>query len=344
MSPQPIPKYIEEGAVRRANARQEATQQAKADPKSVVRRIRQAATAAGKSTPKEYIDSLVTDTTKLTPPDGTHPISAFWSYGIEHPEAPPNRDGVPFLDQRFVAEEWSHQRNKSNPGATQTLETTRGGRELDDMFLWEAEVINALGGKSEGFAPGYAKECWRQISTTYAQAAEGRAVVFGQTAHTLSILHRDELRALCNNPKVGLENIHFAYEPPASWPQETRAEAGTNAVRAAAQFDDPTLPRYIDPYAYPADAPEARKAKIDKVLTAATPAQETEAASETVAAPAGQAPPKSVRTPLWQVGFKSTPTAARPAPRGPAAGTGPGAGIVPDRAPRPLTTGMDGMA
>ncbi|WP_327254248.1 hypothetical protein [Streptomyces sp. NBC_01244] len=343
MSPEPIPKYIEQGALRRANARYQATLEARRDPESVVERIK-AAAQAKQMKPKAYIDSLVKDKEKLVAPEGTHPISAFWSFGIEHPEAPPNNKGVHFLDQRFIAEEWAAQRNKANPGVAQTLETTEGGRELDDMFLWEDAVIGALGGAQKGFKPGYARECWGQISTSYAEVAEGRAVVFGQTAHTLSILHQEELRTLCANEKVGLDNIHFAYEAPRDWPAETRAEAGTDAVRAAAQFNDPTLPRYIDPKAFGADAPEARKAKIDKVLTAATPAQE----APVVAAPVGQAPPKSVRTPLWQVGFKSTPTAARPASRGPAAGTGTGAGtgpgVVPDLAPRPLTTGMDGMA
>ncbi|MGW7098411.1 hypothetical protein [Streptomyces sp. NPDC054838] len=338
MSPEPIPKYIEQGALRRASARYEASQQARQDPRSVARRIKAAAKAAEAPSAKAYIDQLAEDESKLIPSPGTHPISAFWSFGVEHPAVPPNKDGVHFLDQRFIAEEWAHQRNKAKPGVAQTLETTRGGRELDDMFLWEDEVIDALGGASAGFTPGYAKETWQKISKTYAKVAEGRAIVFAQTAHTRSILHREELVALCGNPKVGLDNIHFAYEAPPSWPAQTRAEAGTNAVRAVAQFDDPTLPRYIDPWSYAADEPEVRKNEVDKVLAAGTPNLDAAAVKE----PPLQAPPKSVRTPLWQVGFKPTPTASRRGASGPSAGTG--AGAAPGLAPRPHATGMDGPA
>ncbi|MFD3941167.1 hypothetical protein ACFWSF_40960, partial [Streptomyces sp. NPDC058611] len=183
MSPEPIPKYIERGALRRANARQESTLEARRDPKAVARRIKAAAKEA-QMTPKAYIDGLAADGERLTPPDGTKPISAFWSYGVEHSDAPLNEWGVPFLSQRFIAEEWAAERNKTHPGAAQTLETTQGGRELDDMFLWEDGVIDALGGERAGFQPGYAKATWAKISETYAGLAEGRAVVFGQDADT----------------------------------------------------------------------------------------------------------------------------------------------------------------
>ncbi|MCX4527020.1 MULTISPECIES: hypothetical protein [unclassified Streptomyces] len=340
MSPEPIPKYIEQGALRRANAREEAAVEARRDPKSVARRIKAVAKAAG-MTPKAYIDGLATDKGKLTPPDGTKPISAFWSFGVEHPDAPLNDWKQPFLSQRFIAEEWAEQRNKTTPGAAQTLETTQAGRELDDMFLWEDGVLEALGGEKAGFEAGYAKATWKQISGTYAELAEGRVVVFGQSADTRSILHQQELGSLCDNPNVGLRNIHFAYEPDQKWPEVTRAEAGTDAVRAVAQFNDPTLPRYIDPQGFATAAPEARKAQIDKIMESVAPAQ---AAAEAVKAPELQAPPKSVRTPLWQVGFKPPRTTTRPAPAapaGPAAGAGHAA--APVHAPRPAT-GMDGPA
>ncbi|MFD3935190.1 hypothetical protein ACFWSF_11240, partial [Streptomyces sp. NPDC058611] len=196
MSPEPIPQHIEEGALRRANAREAASQEAARRPGSVARRIRAAATAAGftdkpakdgtpaESKQKQYIDRLATDKAKLTLPEGTKPISAFWSYGVEHPDAPLNEWGVPFLSQRFIAEEWAAEQNETHPGAAQTLETTQGGRELDDMFLWEPAVIRALGGESAGFEEGYAKATWAKISETYAGLAEGRAVVFGQDADT----------------------------------------------------------------------------------------------------------------------------------------------------------------
>ncbi|MET9320869.1 hypothetical protein ABZX75_11885 [Streptomyces sp. NPDC003038] len=351
MSAEPIPKHIEEGALRRAQARDTASKDAAGDPDSVTARITAAAEAAGlkdklakdgkllESKEKQYIDMLAEDKAKLTPPDGTKPISAFWSYGIEHPDAPLNEWGDPFLSQRFIAEEWAAEQNETHPGAAQTLETTQGGRELDDMFLWEEEVIEALGGEGAGFQPGYAKATWAKISETYAGLAEGRVIVFGQSADTRSILHQQELGALCNNPNVGLHNIHFAYEPDQTWPEVTRAEAGTDAVRAVAQFDNPTLPRYIDPKAFAAEAPEVRKAQIDKITEVFAPGQ---AEAEAVKAPELQAPPKSVSTPLWQVGFKVTPTAAQPASPAPGAGTSPAA--APALAPRPLATGMDGPA
>ncbi|MFJ5808015.1 hypothetical protein [Streptomyces sp. NPDC093093] len=338
MSPEPIPKYIERGALRRANAREEATQEARRDPKAVARRIKAAAREA-QVTPKAYIDGLATDKAKLTPPDGTKPISAFWSYGLKHPQAPLNDWSEPFLSQRFIAEEWATERNKTRPGAAQTLETTQGGRELDDMFLWEDEVIEALGGEAAGFEEGYAKATWAKISDTYAGLAEGRVIVFGQDADTRSILHQQELGALCKNPNVGLHNIHFAYEPDQKWPEVTRAEAGTDAVRAVAQFNDPTVPRYIDPHGFAAQAPEVRKAQIDGISEAFAPGQ---AEAEATKAPELQAPPKSVRTPLWQVGFKQPLKTTRAVTPTSVSRAGPV--VDPALAPRPLATGMDGPA
>lgn len=338
MSPEPIPKYIERGALRRANAREEATREARHDPKAVARRVKAMAREA-QMTPKAYIDGLAQDSEKLTPSDGTKPVSAFWSYGVGHPDAPLNDWGEPFLSQRFIAEEWATERNKTHPGAAQTLETTQGGRELDDMFLWEDEVIQALGGEEAGFEDGYAKATWAKISETYAGLAEGRAIVFGQDANTRSILHQQELGALCNNPNVGLRNIHFAYEPDQKWPEVTRTEAGTDAVRAVAQFNDPTLPRYIDPQSFAAETPEMRKAQIDAISEDFAPGQ---AKTEAAKAPEQQAPPKSVRTPLWQVGFKQPLKTTRAVTPAPASGAGPVAD--PALAPRPLATGMDGPA
>ncbi|MFE5680089.1 hypothetical protein ACFQ7B_16520 [Streptomyces erythrochromogenes] len=361
MSPELIPEGVEEGALLRANARQEATLGAKRNPQSIARRIKAAATAAGlKDQPAEdgkprvskarqYIDALAQDKAKLTPPDGTKPISAFWTYGIEHPKAPKNDRGVPFLSQRFLSEAWADQQNEANPGTAQTLETTRGGRELDDMFLWEDEVIEALGGEKAGFPDGYAKATWAKISETYAGLAEGRVFVFGQTADTRSILHQQELGELSKNPNVGLDNIHFVYEAPRSWPEVTRTEAGTNTVRAVAQFDNKDLPHYIDPQGFAADTPEARKAKIDSLLEGVAPAPgpaqaqpQAQAQAPAVKAAEQQAAPKGPAAPLWQMGFQQPQTVTRPKRSGPTPVAGsPGA---PPLAPRPLATGMDGPA
>ncbi|MFD3872307.1 hypothetical protein [Streptomyces sp. NPDC058623] len=285
MSPEPIPTSIEDGALRRANARHEAALEAGRHPEAVARRIKATARAA-KMKPLAYIESLLADKGKLTSPEGTQVTSAFWSYGLEHSEAPPDRYGVHFLQQRFIAEEWAHQQNTINPGSAQTLETTRGGRELDDMFLWEPGVLEALGGEQKGFGRDFAEKSWQKISDTYAQVAQGQVIVFAATADTRSILHRQELGALRNNPNVGLDNIHFVYAPPVEWPDVTRAEAGTNAVRAVAQFDNPALPQYLDPYAYAHDEPEVRRKRIDGLSAVEAPAQEAAA----VAAPEVEAP------------------------------------------------------
>lgn len=167
---------------------------------------------------RQYIDALASDKTKLSPPEGTKPISAFWSYGIEHPKAPENDWGVPFLSQRFMAEEWAAQQNVTDTGTAQTLETTEGGSELDGMFLWEPKVIKALGGARAGFGPGYAKAKWDEISATYGGLAEGRVVVFADIGNTRAVLHQKELGTLCGNENVGLHNIDFVYEAPSHGP------------------------------------------------------------------------------------------------------------------------------
>ncbi|MFF4495448.1 hypothetical protein [Streptomyces sp. NPDC001546] len=352
MSSEWIPEHIEKGALERAKARDAAARDASLDPDSVVERIAAAAEAAGLkdivsedgksrlSKERQYIDALTRDKEKLTPPEGTKPISAFWSYGLEHPDAPKNDRGAPFLSQRFIAEQWAAEQNAVSAGTAQTLETTQGGQELDGMFLWEPEIIRALGGEEAGFHPGYAKAAWDQISETYGSVAEGRVLIFADIGNTRAVLQQKELGALCNNPDVGLHNIHFAYEAPQSWPETTRAEAGTNAVRAVAQFDNKDLPRYIDPYAFAADAPEARKAKIDSILEAVAPAQ---AQAPAVEAPARQATPKSLPSPLWQMGFQVPATVTRPAPSGPVPAAGV-AGAPPALTPRSTATGMDGPA
>ncbi|MCS0635024.1 hypothetical protein NX801_04995 [Streptomyces sp. LP05-1] len=290
MTTRPIPESVVEGALRRAHARHEAEQEANENPKAVAGRIKAAAKAAGVS-PKEYIDRLVRDRAKLTPSDGERPVSAYWSHGLEHPEAPLNSQGQHFLSQRFIAEEWAHQQNQAVPGSAQTLETTAGGRELDDMFLWDGDVRQELGGEVQGFGNAYASECWGAISATYAGLAEGPTPVFAETAYSRSILYTQELDALQANTGVGLDNIHFVYEPPPTWPEVSRDELGAHAVRATVQFDDPTKPRYFDPQDYATQPPETRAQALGEVMTGTVP-RKAEQATET--GPDGPEPtPKS---------------------------------------------------
>ncbi|MEU6210081.1 hypothetical protein ABZ891_09240 [Streptomyces sp. NPDC047023] len=351
MSPETIPEEIARGAIQRAHNREEAAREARRNPRAVALRISLAAEEAGLkdvvskdgksvlSKERQYIDRLVVDQAKLTPPEGAKPISAFWTFGVEHPDAPLNgwKEPVHFLSQRFVSEEWAAEQNAVQPGSAQTLETTRGGHELDDMFLWEPEVIRVLGGARRGFHPEYAEQAWGQISKTYAGLAEGRVIVFGQDANTRSILHQQESGQLCNNPNVGLHNIEFAYEADQNWPEVTRNEAGTNEVRAVAQYDNPALPRYIDPKGFAELSPEERKAKIDAIIEEVAPGQ---GAAEAVEAPEQQASPKALPTPLWQLGFKQTETIKPATTPEPAAVGGPSA--APPEVGRQSAPGMEG--
>lgn len=90
------------------------------------------------------------------------------------------------------------------------------------------------------------------------------------------------------------------------------------------QVDDPTLPHYVDPAAYPAQDPIARKAAVaaecasvtaerteraaEKAGTAssATEPKAPEAETPAVEAPAQPEKPTAA-VPVWQMGFKPTP-------------------------------------
>ncbi|MEU3783626.1 hypothetical protein [Streptomyces sp900129855] len=326
MSPQPIPKYIERLALKLANEEAEHAQAANTleGAQAIVDRLDAESEAAGYASVKEYIESLTTNRDGVTPPEGTNPTSAFWSHGTNHPEAPLNWMGENFLDNRYVAEAWAVVQNNRNPGSARTLETTEGGRRLNEMHLFEDAVRQALGGDDKGFTYDWARGCWGNISQTYAEASKGPVVVFSETAHTRSILYNRELPTLHTNQDVGLDNIHFAYAPPQEWSQEARNELGTNAVRAQVQVDNPTLPHYVDPAAYTTQDPVARKAAVDAECASvtaertqraterqsvATPAKEEatpEASTLTAKAPTQPEKPTAA-VPVWQMGFKPTP-------------------------------------
>ncbi|MEH0577085.1 hypothetical protein QBA54_21905 [Streptomyces sp. B21-108] len=326
MSPQRIPRYIEELALNIAKEEAKHSQEAstKEGSLAIARRLEAESEAAGFTSVKDYIQSLTTDREGVTPPEGTAPTSAFWSHGIPHPDAPPNWKNEHFLDNRYIAEAWARTQNNRNPGSAQTLETTEGGRRLNEMYLFEDAVRRALGGEEEGYTYAWARESWGNISQTYAEAATGPVVIFSETAHTQSILYNRELPTLHANQHVGLDNINFAYPAPQNWPKETRTELGTNAVRAQVQVDNPTLPHYVDPIAYNTQDPVARKAAVDAECASVT-AERTQRAAEkqSVATPAKEEAAPEVNTltakapaqsekptaavPVWQMGFKPTP-------------------------------------
>ncbi|MGV4986311.1 hypothetical protein ACVB8X_09105 [Streptomyces sp. NRAIS4] len=317
MSPQPIPKYIERLALKIAQEEAERARQANTrdGARAIARRVEAEAEAAGFGSAKEYVEALTNDSKGVTPPEGTSPTSAFWSHGVEHPDAPPNWKGEHFLDNRYIAEAWARTQNARHAGSAQTLETTEAGRRLNAMYLFEDRVLKELGGADEGFTYDWARAVWGSLSGTYAKAAEGPAVVFAQTAHTRSILYNTELPALQANPQVGLDGIHFAYTPPGGWSQEAKEELGADAVRAQLQVDDPTLAHYVDPKTYAQQEPAVRQAAVE-ASCAAVAAERTPA--EPTAKAEAPAPKPAASVPVWQLGFKPVPTALRTGPAGPA--------------------------
>ncbi|WP_411084023.1 hypothetical protein [Streptomyces sp. cmx-18-6] len=329
MSPGAIPENVETLALELAHRENAAKAMAVKNPKKIVRRLMSEARAKDMSI-HDYLLDFVQQSEGVTPPEGTATTSAFWSFGLDHPEAPKNSDGQNFLDNRYIAEAWAHLQNEERPGSAQTLETTEAGRRLNDMRLWEPEVLRAINAVDTQIDVGgaFTRQCWADLSKTYATAAEGPVAVFAQSAHTRSILHNDESPTLQANANVGLDNINFAFEAPANWPETARSELGTNAVRATAQFDDPSRPRYIDPAAYATYEPEVRKEMLSEVLAAAelqrqanTAEAGAEAEPKTVAAAAtgaeagaetAEATAKAVEAPAGEAPTPRAPAIAPP--------------------------------
>ncbi|MER5586415.1 hypothetical protein ABT090_32890 [Streptomyces asoensis] len=342
MSPQPIPKYIERLALQIAGEEAERARVANTleGAQEIADRLEAESAAAGFTSVKEYIEDLTRRPEGVTPAEGTHPASAFWSHGTEHPQAPLNWNNEHFLENRYIAEAWARTQNNRVEGSAQTLETTSAGRRLNSMYLFQDQVREALGGETDGYSYTWARECWGNISQTYAEAADGPVVVFAETAHTRSILYRDELPTLHANQHVGLENINFAYSAPQGWSSEARAELGTNEVRAQVQVDDPSLPHYVDPAVYATQDPAVRRAALDAECASVT-AERTARTEHAKHAETGiasgatepdgpvpatsevqaeePAPRSAAHIPVWQVGFKPTPVKMETAPSGPMA-------------------------
>ncbi|MEU0055870.1 hypothetical protein [Streptomyces sp. NPDC006334] len=343
MSAPRIPEEVERLAIRLATdeAKRQAMARTPEGAEAIADQLREEAAAQGLHV-KEYVEALTKAPEGVRPPEGTHPTSAFWSFGINDERAP-----SAWLDNRYIAEAWAELQNQREPGTAQTLETSAAGRRLNGMHLWEPEVLEALGGAEQGFTQDWTRECWGNISETYAAAAKGPVAVFAQYADTRSILYNRELPTLHGNGDVGLDNIHFAYEAPQAWPQETRTELGTDAARAVLQFNDPTQAHYVDPVAYPTQDPAQRQAALRAELAAVATEraeraarrhaeQETAHDGEVKAQPSAEAhpaatptaeadlvqapsPPAPAKVPVWQLGFNPKPTVAAPASTTPAA-------------------------
>lgn len=339
MSAPHIPQDVELLAIRLAQEEAIRTAEARTleGAEAIADRLRDEAAAQGLHV-KEYIETLTKDAQGVQPPEGTSPTSAFWSFGIEDERAPKG-----WLDNRYIAEAWAKLQNVQQPGSAQTLETSAAGRRLNEMHLWETEVLDALGGSQEGFTTDWTRQCWGDLSETYAAAAKGPVVVFAQYADTRSILYNRELPTLHPNENVGLDNIHFAYEAPQPWPKETRAEVGTDAARAQLQYNDPTKAHYVDPKTYPDQDPTARKAALESEFASVTAERSERAAEKKAEQTTGKAaeaeqtqqegkaeqaeqdaPAPSAAVPLWQVGFTPKPVLIETGSSGPgAASTAP---------------------
>lgn len=75
-----------------------------------------------------------------------------------------------------------------------TLETTPGGRQLDDMRLFDGTVKDVNGDA--------AMEIWGKVSTNYAEQASGRVMAFVNGPKPGGVFLTQELPALLNNAKV----------------------------------------------------------------------------------------------------------------------------------------------
>lgn len=75
-----------------------------------------------------------------------------------------------------------------------TLETTTGGRQLDDLKLFDGTVKDVNGDA--------AMEIWGKVSTRYADEASGRVMAFVNNPRPTSVFLTQELPALLRNGKV----------------------------------------------------------------------------------------------------------------------------------------------
>ncbi|MDJ0464309.1 hypothetical protein [Streptomyces sp. H27-C3] len=287
--------------------------------------------------------------------------SAFWSYGVPHPDVPPKQ----MLSNEYVAAAWAESENAKVDGAARYLEGTQGGQAMSNLHLWNRDVHTALGfDREQGQA--LASSAWSVLSEKYADTAKGEVAVFAEHAHPLSVLYNTELPALRANPDVGVDNVKFVYPPPHDWPDVARDELGSDEVRARAQVADPAKPLHINPEEYAARPPAERSAVLDNLATdvatadknhvritplSATPSKGTATGAATSAvtsaatgpaapgpsgagpsAPAPPAPAPPAPTPVWQAGFAPKPTAAAKgtaaAPAAPSVPTGPGVGTA----------------
>ncbi|MFG2130833.1 hypothetical protein ACGFNV_23865 [Streptomyces sp. NPDC048751] len=192
-----------------------------------------AATAAGK-TVEEYVVEYAKGLDVAAPREGMK--SAFWSYGIPHPDLPADK----VLSSQFLAAVWTDVENENDPDSARYLEGTPGGQVLDQLHLWNPDVYKALG-LNEQQGNALAREAWSALSENYAKATDGEAIVFGGELVPWSVAYETEMPQLRRG--TGPENIHFMYDLPESvlkgLPPESRELLSEGAVRSHVHFKAP---------------------------------------------------------------------------------------------------------
>ncbi|MEV6378738.1 hypothetical protein AB0M31_04870 [Streptomyces sp. NPDC051773] len=164
--------------------------------------ITEAAAAVGK-TIEDYVVDYAGELNVKAPHQGMK--SAFWSYGIPHPDLPTDR----VLSSQFLAAIWSDMENDSVRGSARYLEGTPGGEDLGKLHLWNLEVQEALLlDRAKGAA--LARKAWGVLSENYAKATDGEAIVFAGELAPWTVAYETELPQL--RKTIGADNIHFMYD------------------------------------------------------------------------------------------------------------------------------------
>ncbi|MER5371744.1 hypothetical protein [Streptomyces sp. NPDC002553] len=192
-----------------------------------------AAAAAGK-TVEEYVVEYAKGLDVSAPREGMK--SAFWSYGIPHPDLPVDK----VLSSQFLAAVWTDMENGNEPDSARYLEGTPGGQVLDKLHLWNPDVYKVLG-LNEQQGNALAREAWSAVSENYAKATDGEAIVFGGEIVPWSVAYETEMPRLRRG--TGPENIHFMYELPEELlkglPPESRQLLSDGSVRSHVHFKAP---------------------------------------------------------------------------------------------------------
>ncbi|MFD9116635.1 hypothetical protein [Streptomyces bottropensis] len=173
-----------------------------AEAKRIAYEIMDAAAEAGKAV-EEYVVDYAKGLDVTAPHEGMK--SAFWSYGIPHPDLPTDR----VLSSQHLAAIWTEMENDGERGNARYLEGTPGGKELSQLYLWDAGVRRALNlDKDQGNA--MAGKAWGALSENYAKATDGEAILFAGELAPWTVAYETELPQLRRT--IGADHIHFMYD------------------------------------------------------------------------------------------------------------------------------------